>query len=245
MLTKKVLIKLSPIIVIISLLVGCTINQTNLKKVKGDNPTFSEYFHTYDGLKDRKNIKFYKPLSMNEVSSSSLPDEMKKVIHPVDLNRLPFEVNEEKVYFVTSTSKEGKEISQVQVNYLGKNEYGNTDNFFVISITESDRNPLEGHDISDEVDSVGNKLKKERLTDNLPIYQQVLTTNSALLYRYYDYNEADNKIISVGTAANEFYAYYNGYIYHVGYLIDRQKNDEDMQEKMLQLTREYILGISS
>src|SRR5690606_27751736 len=104
--------------------------------------------------------------------------------------------------------------------------------------------PLEGHEISDKMDWVGNELKKQHLTGDLPIYQQVLTTNSALLYRYYEYDEADNKITVIGTAANEFYAYYDGYIYHVGYLIDREKNDEKMQEKMLQLTREYILGSS-
>lgn len=226
-------------------MVGCSVGQTNLKRVKSDGLTYSEYFRPYDRLNERQNSKFFKPLSMDEVQSSSLPDEMKKVIHPVHLNRLPFKVNEEKVYFVTSKNKEEKRISQVQVSYLGKNEYGNIDTFFIISVTESDRNPLDGHDFSDEVDTVGNELKKERLTDNLPIFQQVLTTDSALLYRYYDYDEADNKIMNVGTAANEFYAYYNGYIYHVGYLIDRQKNDEEMQKKMLQLTRDYILESTS
>ncbi|MGG0668295.1 hypothetical protein [Sporosarcina koreensis] len=242
---KKSLTMLYSIIFIGSLLVGCSVNQTNPKKVKGDGVTFSEYFHPYDELKKRENSKFYKPFPLNEVQSSSLPDEMKKVINPIDRNRLPFEVKEENVYFVTSKNKEGKKISQVQVSYLGKNEYDSIDQFFIISVTESDRNPLEGHDLSDEVDLVGNKLKKERLTDTLPIYQQVLTTNSALLYRYYRYDEEDNKIAIVGTAANEFYAYHNGYIYHFGYLIDREQNDEEMQKKMLQLTREYILGSSS
>jgi hypothetical protein len=245
MLTEKSIEKVFPIIFICSLLVGCSVNPTNLEKVKGDSLTFSEYFHAYDGLDKRKNNKFYKPLSMDEEQLSYLPDEMKKVVHPIDLDRLPFKVNEEKVYFVTSNSKEGKVMNQVQVSYLSNNEYGNTVEFFIISVTESDRNPLEGLDISDEVDSVGNKLKKGGLTENLPIYQQILTTNGALLYRYYDYDEADKKIVNVATAANEFYAYYNGYIYHIGYLIEREKNDEEMQEKMLRLTREYILGSSS
>lgn len=227
------------------LLVGCASDQTKLDKTKSVGLTFSEYFHPYDKLDERRNSKFYKPLSMDEVQSSSMPDEMKKVIHPVDLKDLPFKVDEEKIYFVTSKSKEGKDSNQVQISYLGKNEYGNISQFFIISVTDSNQNPLKGHDILDDVDSVGNKIKKERLTDNLPIYQQVLTTNSALLYRYYHYVEKDNKITVVGTAANEFYAYYNGYIYHVGYLIDRENNDEEMQEKMLQLTREYILGSSS
>ncbi|MFC5603185.1 hypothetical protein [Sporosarcina koreensis] len=240
----KTIKKALPIIFGVFLLFGCSANQTNLEKVKGDNLTFSEYFNTYDGLKERKNSNFYKPLALDEVQLSSLPDEMKKVIHSVDLDSLPFQVKEEKVYFVTSTNEEGKEISQVQVSFLGKNDYGNTDEFFIISVTESDRNPLEGHVISDEMDLVGNKLIKGHLTEDLPIYQQVRTTNGALLYRYYYYDEVDKKIAIVGTAADECYAYYNGYIYHIGYLIDHEKNDEEMQEKMLQLAREYILGNS-
>ncbi|WP_172372264.1 hypothetical protein [Sporosarcina jiandibaonis] len=244
MLKKKIMKKVLPIIFISSILFGCSGNETNLEKVKGNSFTYSEYFHEYDGLDERENIQYYKPLSLNEVQSFSLPDEMKKVVNTIDQNRLPFKVDEEEFYFVTSKSKEGKEIRQGQVSYFERDEYGNIDEFFIISITESDRNPLENQDISTKVDSVGNKLKKERLRENLSIYQQVLTTDSALLYRFYDYDEDLKKVTVVATAANEFYAYYNGYIYHVGYLIDREKIDEEMQEKMLQLAREYILGSS-
>src|SRR5690606_9085650 len=140
------------ILFIVFLLVGCTTDQTSLKKTKSDGLTFSEYFRAYDKLDERRDSKFYKPLILDEVQSSSLPVEMKKVIHPVDLKDLPFKVDEEKVYFVTSKSKEGKEINQVQISYLGKNQYGNIDRFFIISVTESNRNQLEAHDISEKVD---------------------------------------------------------------------------------------------
>lgn len=128
------------------------------------------------------------------------------------------------------------------MSYLSKSEYNDVDEFLIISITEVDENPLKGYDISDKYDSVGNKLKKETLTEDLSIYQQLITTDSALLYRYYDYDEAKNSIGIVGTAANEIYAYYNGCIYHIGYLIIEEKNNEEIQERMLNLAREYILG---
>ena len=81
-----------------------------------------------------------------------------------------------------------------------------------------------GRNIDDDNrDTVGNELKKAELLTGVPVYQQIRI---------------------VGTQANEFYAYYDGYIYHIGYSIDREKNDSDMQEKMLNLVREYILAIS-
>ena len=99
------------------------------------------------------------------------------------------------------------------------------------SSTEAELNPLEKYTNSDEFDTVGNELKKEFLKEDVPIYQQVITTDSALLYSYYDYDEAENSVITVGTTANEMYTYYNGYVYHIGYLIDREKNNEEMQRE--------------
>jgi len=149
-------------------------------------------------------------------------------------------VDEERAYLVESKDRNGKIKNQVQLSYLGKDEYEQTNDFFIVSVTEADKNPLELYDMTGEVDSVGNKFKKEQLAENLSIYQQVLTTDSALVYRYYD--ETDKGIVTVATAANEFYAYYNGYIYHIGYLLESEKNDAEMQEKMLQLVCEYILA---
>jgi hypothetical protein len=155
---------------------------------------------------------------------------------------LPFEVDEEKAFLVTSKDENGKVKKQVQLSYLSKSEYGRVNDFFTITVTEVDENPIKGYNISDEHDSVGNELKKEILTEELPIFQQVITTNSALLYRYYEYDETKDRVGIVGTSANEFYSYYNGFVYHIGYLIDREKNTDEVQEEMLKLTHDYILG---
>ncbi|AUD13822.1 hypothetical protein CW734_09440 [Planococcus sp. MB-3u-03] len=70
----------------------------------------------------------------------------------------------------------------------------------------------------------------------------MLTTNSALLYRYYEYDAEEEQLNVVGTAANEFYSYHDGFVYHIGYLIERKRNTEQVQDNMLNLTRTIILG---
>ncbi|GAA0308787.1 transposase-like protein [Gracilibacillus halotolerans] len=242
MATKKLLMVMFPIFLISFVLLGCSFNKTDFVQVKGDSITYSEYFKTYDGLDARENIKYYKPISIDKVESS-LPEPINNAITTFDSNRLPFTIDDEKAYLITSTDEDGNTKNQVQLSYFSRSEYDEVDDFFIVSITEVDENPLVD-DILDKYDTVGNAFKKEFLIEDLPIYQQVITTNSALLYKYYDYDETRNSIVTVGTAANEFYTYYNGYIYHVGYLIDKEKNNEEMQERMLHLTRDYILGNS-
>lgn len=221
------------------ILVGCSIDKSKLVKVKGSGLTYSEYFKAYEGLDERKNVTYYKPFLLNE-EESSLPKQVKNTIPKIDLDKLPFQVDDERAYLVEWKDKNGEIKHQVQFSYLGKDEYEQVNDFFIVSVTEADKDPLEVHDMTNEIDSVGNKFKKEKLVENQFLYQQVLTTDSALVYRYYDEN--DKGIITVATAANEFYGYYNGYIYHIGYLLDSEKNDAEMQGEMLQLAREYILA---
>ncbi|MDV6377875.1 hypothetical protein ORD22_06315 [Sporosarcina sp. GW1-11] len=238
MTTKKIPSLLLSLLVTSSIVFGCSIDQSKLVKVKGTSLTYSEYFKPYDRLDERENVTFYKPFLLNK-TGSSLPDQVKNTVHTIDHDKLPFTVDEVKAFLVTSKDRDGKIKDQVQLSYLGKDEYEQTSDFLILSITEADKNPLESYDGMDAYDSVGNTLIKQKLIGDLPIYQQVLTTDRALLYRYYDENEKG--LTTVATAANEFYAYYDGHIYHIGYLIDKEKNDEAMKEKMLQLVREYIL----
>ncbi|GKV64489.1 MULTISPECIES: hypothetical protein [unclassified Sporosarcina] len=220
-----------------SIVAGCSTDQADLEKVKGEGLTFSEYFKSYDHLDERERVNYYKPIPIIE-SDTSLSEKMKTAVKTIDLTKLPFQTDEQKVYLVTSKDENGNVKNQVQLSYFGTDEYGLSDDFFIVSVTEADKNPLESYDSTEKTDSVGNEIRKEQLTEDLPVYQQVLATDSALLYRYYE--ETDKGIAVVGTAANEFYAYYEGHIYHIGYSIDKELNDEEMQEKMLQLVREYI-----
>ncbi|MFJ8235716.1 hypothetical protein ACIQ34_08205 [Ureibacillus sp. NPDC094379] len=228
-------------LMITSLLFGCSNNEGGLEKVKGVDVTYSEFFKTFDGLDERSNITYYKPLPIEKIDST-FPEQVGKDVKILDSKLLPIEIDEEKAFLVTFEDEEGEMKNQVQLSYLSKSEYDRVDNFFIISITEVDENPLEGYNLSDQYDTVGNKLKKEMLTEDLPIFQQVITSNSALLYRYYEYDEAKDQVGVVGTTANEIYSYNNGYVYHIGYLIDRKINTDKVQEEMLKITRDYILS---
>jgi hypothetical protein len=135
--TKK-LLKLMFLFIVISLLLfGCSNNET-LEEVEGVGLTYSEYFKPYDRLDERKNIKYYKPFPIDEIESS-LQEQIKKVVNKIDSESLPFKVDEEKAYLVTSKNEDGKARNQIQLSYLSKSEYDRIDDFFVISVTEVDK----------------------------------------------------------------------------------------------------------
>lgn len=220
---------------------GCSNTVNGLEGVEGTGLTYSENFNAYDGLDEREHVKFYKPEEAQPFPPSIL-GEHQLPEKEIDPDLLPFEVSEEHAYVVTSEDRAGKVTHQVQLSYLGKSEEGILDEFFIISVTEMDENPVENYEVAEATDSVGNRFEKQKLSGDDFIFQQVLTTNSALLYRYYEYDEAEEKLNVVGTAANEFYSYHDGFVYHVGYLIDRTKNTQKVQDNMLNLTRSIILG---
>ncbi|MDQ0230199.1 hypothetical protein J2S19_001451 [Metabacillus malikii] len=189
----------------------------------------------------RKNLRFYKPFSIDTIVANLL-EPLTKSINLLDTAKLPFEVDEEQAYLITSKDENGSIKHQLQLSYLSKTEYDDIGNFYIVSITEVDENPLKGHQILEKRDSIGNELKTYNLTNTLPIYQQIITTNSALLYKYYDYDIDNKKVVTVGTSANELYTYYNGAIYHIGYSINDEKANPEFHNEMLQLTREFILA---
>lgn len=228
------------LIIMIFMVIGCTSkeDETFLKKVNGTGFAYSEYFKSVDQQDERKNITYYTPLSI---------DEMLKIapnsIHPINIEKLPFQVNEQTAYVVTSEDANENTQNQVQLTYTHTDKYNQTEEFFIITVTELDENPLDKYDFSkQQTDTAGNELRKEILKDDIPIFHQVITTDGALAYRYYLYDEKNKQVSPVVTSANELYTYYNGYLYHVGYVTEN-KNTKGVQEEILQLTREFILGI--
>ncbi|RSK25999.1 hypothetical protein EJF36_03285 [Bacillus sp. HMF5848] len=228
--------KLFIICIFTIIVVGCSNDKSDLVEVKGDGLTYSEYFKNVDNLDERDNITYFKPVSLS-VLDGILPPSMKNLFQALNTEQVPFEVHKESVFLVKSgTANETQH--QLQISYLDDN----SDEFLIISVTESRDNPLDKYDFSNEhVDTVGNELRKELLVDKMPMFHQVLSTNSALLYQYYGYDESKNRIITIGTAANEIYTYYNGFVYHVGYSF-KGDNDELQRDMMITLTRDFILG---
>lgn len=224
------------------LLLGCTNKETNpsLTKVRGDGLAYSEYFKSVDELDERENVTYYEPLPI-ETTIQLAPESLENAVQLIDSEELPFEVDQQVAFLNTSEDKDGNVQTQLQLTYLSEDSYGNTDDFYILTVTEVEENPLEKYDFSNEkVDTIGNELRKEILIDEIPIFHQVITQNSALIYSYYNYS--DNRISQIVTNANEFYGYYNGHLYHAGYSIEGKNNSKEVQEKLLQLTREFMLG---
>jgi hypothetical protein len=215
---------------------------TVLSEVQGSGFAYSEYFKVVDELDERKDGTYYKPLFPTELMKV-IPASMADGVHLIETDKIPFNVNEKTAYLVSSKNKNGNKQHELQFTYLNKSANGLANEFFIVSVTKVEENPLTKYDFSKETsDTMGNELRREVLKDDIPIFHQIRTTDSALIYSYYGYDEEEEKVITMATAANELYGYYNGYLYHVGYLINGAKNSKGIQEKILQLTREFILG---
>lgn len=214
-----------------------------LAKVKGADVVASEAFKDVDHLDQRKHGVFYKPISFNAMLQVA-PKSMLQVMHPFSDKKLSFIPNIQEAYLVTSKRDDGSVQHEVQFTY-GKADSpgGIPSHFYIISITEVKKNPLNifAKGAIGSKDAVGNLLLKQTLINHIPIYQQVITTPSALVYSFYSYSKKDNKIISVSTRANELYTYYKGYVIHVGYTGDA-KDNKKLRIKMLNLTKQFILG---
>ncbi|WP_336046317.1 hypothetical protein [Solibacillus ferritrahens] len=104
------------------------------------------------------------------------------------------------------------------------------DHFFNISIAPSRINPLNVEELEDNlVDAAGNPMKIERINGSTAIVKQKINNGSGLVYRHYFYNKKNDAINVMAGSANEYYSYYNGLIYHIGYSeaapVDEQQMD--------------------
>lgn len=245
MIVTKYFKSIAVILFLCLLLIGCTSNNekanTFLTETNGVGLTFSEYFKGVDNLDDRENVVYYKPFPISEIMTVA-PESIRNAVNIFESDKLPFEVNEKTGYLITSKDENGNLQNQVQFSYLNNPDNRNTKEFFIISVIELKESPLHNYDFSKEgLDTIGNELRKETLTDDIPMFHQVITTNRALVFKYYSYNVETKRVGTVATQANELYGYYKGHIYHVGYSINGN-NTEGLHEQMLQLTREFILG---
>lgn len=219
------------------MLAGCS--DLPMKKVKGIGVTSAAQFEHYDQLHEREKLTYYKPFSLTE--KIDLPEEIQSLRVNVPIDRIPFEVDEQLGYVVSFKNPDGEVAYELQQSYIHYDEYGEVDQFYNLSIVEKSHDPLDQQDIQIGKDQVGNELTKRSLIKNTMLYEQKLTTDSALNYTYYAYDEDSKKVDLITTSANEFYTYYDGKIYHIGYSLDDETFDEDAHEQFAVLTKEILL----
>ena len=187
------------------------------EEVKGDGVAYSEFFHGEDQQHIRT-LKYYKPVQLpvftkaNNISFSQVP--------------APFTVQKGEVIAVNDGMN-----TELQFHFE------NNDAFLNISMVEFYYNPINDEAMENvKVDTAGNALTDVKLDADNPLYHQKLTTSGGLVFKYYHYDVEKNLLHLMVDTANEFYTYYNGIIYHIGYT-----GNVDEQE-MIAFARDFILN---
>lgn len=203
-------------------------------EVEGKETTFSQFFQIADQLQHRENIKFYAPLQGFE-AMQAVAATMENAVHLIDPENLPFKSNIQEVYAVTSDMEDGSLQKQFQFSYKEKSLTGVDRQYINLTVTNVNHNPLINYkfseDSQEEITNVGLNFMN-------PLYYRAMTPDIFFAYLYYNYDEADKRIYRMSTRANEFYTYYNGYVYHIGYQLNGDQ--QEAQEKMVALAREFI-----
>ncbi|MEB2299199.1 hypothetical protein LAV72_06115 [Lysinibacillus xylanilyticus] len=210
-------------------------------EVKGTETTFSQYFQIVDYLEYNENIKFYAPLQGFE-AMQAVATTMGDAVDLIDPDNLPFKSNIQEVYAVTSERQDGSLQKQFQFSYKEKSHTGVDRQYINLTVTNVNHNPLVNYKVTDSPDFSG-EITNVGLNFMNPLYFRAMTPDKGFAYVYYNYDAADKRIYQMSTRANEFFTYYNGYVYQIGYQLNGDQ--QEVQEKMVALAREFIPHINS
>lgn len=219
------------------LLVGCS-SSTGLVKASGDVFAQSEIHRL---TQDPENVKHYRPMSIQEMTPL-LPSSLQSRIKPVDKTKLPFPVEKEMAYLVSFASGSEKVTRhQLQLTYAQGNEVPITENFFIVRMTETDENPLAHVKPSASgLDSFGNVMRVESLTDDITFYHHIITTNSSYVYNFYKYDDKNQAVNLIVTNAHEMEFYDQGIFYHLAYHTGSTQLDPTLHDQMVALAKDLI-----
>lgn len=209
---------------------------------EGTKTTFSQFFQIADQLHHRENIKFYAPLKGFD-AMQAVAATMENAVHLIDPDNLPFKSNIQEVYAVTSEMQDGTLQKQFQFSYKEKSLTGVDRQYINLTVTNVNHNPLVNYNVTENSQHFSGEITNVGLNFMNPLYYRAMTPDKFFAYVYYNYDEADKRIYRMSTSANEFYTYYNGYVYQIGYQLNGDQ--QEAQEKMVALVREFIPLINS
>ncbi|QDS36101.1 hypothetical protein [Brevibacillus brevis] len=219
------------------LLVGCS-SSTGLVKASGDVFAQSEIHRL---TQDPENVTHYRPMRIQDMTPL-LPSSLQSRIKLVDKTKLPFPVEIEMAYLVSFTSGPEKETRhQLQLTYAQDNEVPITENFFIVRMTETDESPLAHMKPSASgLDSFGNVMRVEPLTDDITFYHHIITTNSSYVYNFYKYDDKNQEVNLIVTNAHEMEFYDQGILYHLAYHTGSTQLDPTLHDQMVALAKDLI-----
>lgn len=199
-----------------------------------------ELCYRYNRTPNAKTI-CYRPLPINDFKKY-LPSDMKKRINTINKEDLPFKVDE--AYAIIFTSQKINEKGpkyNVQVSYMGGDNY-NPD-FFIATITKTDKNPLEGVNYKAvDTDDFGNSVYVKKIGDDVQLFHHISDKAENTTYSYYVYDNNSNCIRTVVTVVNEIYCYKNGLFYRFGYNANKNKTDPKYIDVMERKAVSFITG---
>jgi len=209
-------------------------------EVEGKDTAFSQFFPISLYLSQAKNIKYYAPLQGFE-AMQSVANLLGNAVHLTNSENLPFKPNIQEVYAVTSKMDDGSQQTQFQFSFKEKSYTGVDLQYINFTVTNVDRNPLVDYVKSQNIeDTAGIKVSNVALSFMNPVLFREMTPNQGFPYIYYNYDATDKRIYQMTTRANEYYSYYNGYVYHIGYQLNG--DSQEIQGKMEIIVKEFILG---
>ncbi|MGE7998951.1 hypothetical protein ACQKOF_09780 [Lysinibacillus sp. NPDC093190] len=139
--------------------------------------------------------------------------------------------------------QDGTLQKQFQFSYKEKFLTGVDRQYINLTVTNVNHNPLVNYNITEDSQHFSGEITNVGLNFMNPLYDRAMTPDKGFAYVYYNYDEADKRIYRMSTRANEFYTYYNGYVYQIGYQLNGDQ--QEAQEKMVTLVREFIPHINS
>ena len=206
----------------------------NLNEVDGRQHTYN---YDFELLEFREKVDYYAPVSFSE-ALSSIPSVMRDKINLISQSDLPFTVAQQEANIVTSWNAFNKLVFQVQFSYL-ENVSGyqtNFKDFFIISITQYPEDPFADEQATLAMEENITGYEKLVLEGTHPLYYKPASGSWPRMFDYYKYIADDKLMDKESTGSSQYYTWYNGLIYKIGFNMDVSATDHEA------LIRKIILG---
>ncbi len=206
----------------------------SLNEVDGRDHTYNYDFKL---LQFREKVDYYAPVSFSQ-ALSCMPSTMRDKLNLLSIDDLPFTPAQQQANIVTSWNAFNKLVFQAQFSYL-ENATGyqtNFKDFFIISITQYPEDPFadEQTTLAMEENIIG--YEKLVLEGTHPLYYKPAVGTWPRMFDYYKFIPEDNLMDKESTGSSQYYTWYNGLIYKIGFNMDVSATDHEA------LIRKIILG---
>lgn len=206
-----------------------------LSEVDGRNHTYNYDFKI---LQFREKVDYYAPVNFSQ-ALSSIPATMRDKINLLSSGDLPFTVAQQQANIVTSWNAFNKLEFQIQFSYLENNTGYQTNfkDFFIVSITQHPEDPFIDEEITLKMEeNLPLEYKKLVLEGTHPLYYLPVEGTWPRMFDYYKFIPGENLMDKESTGSTQYYAWYNGLIYKIGFNMDVSATDHEA------LIQKIILG---